>query len=102
MLNFGCMQKWCLVSWGFTIVQKQIQDRGRTFELHSKVLGRNNTWRIMPGPGYVVTNSGDRFRPLRIGLWDPNQKWPKLWLIYGGDPYPVFKSWEPILQVRAR
>ena len=30
-------------------------------------------WRIIPWLGYVVNNHGDRFRPLRIGLWDPFQ-----------------------------
>ena len=28
------------------------------------------TWRIIPGFGSVLNNHGDRFRPLRIGLWD--------------------------------
>ena len=27
------------------------------------------TWRIILGLGYVVNNHGDRFRPLRIGLF---------------------------------
>ena len=43
------------------------------------------TWRIIPGLGYVVSNHGDRFRPLRIGLWDPLQM-ACSWLINGGDP----------------
>ena len=28
------------------------------------------TWRIIPGPGYVVNNDGDPFRPQDLGLWD--------------------------------
>ena len=35
--------------------------------------------------GYVVSKHGDRFRPLRIGLWDPFQM-AVSWLINGGDP----------------
>ena len=46
-----------------------------------------------PGLEYVVNNHGDRFRPLRIGLWDPFQlAFP--WLINGGDPNHVFESWD--------
>ena len=33
----------------------------------------------------MVNNHGDRFRPLRIGLWDPLQMGVS-WLIKGGDP----------------
>ena len=33
----------------------------------------------------MVSNHGDRFRPLRIGLWDPLQM-AFSWLINGGDP----------------
>ena len=35
--------------------------------------------------GYVVNNHGDRFRPLRIGLFFTPSKFPK-WLINGADP----------------
>ena len=52
------------------------------------------TWRIILGLGYVVKIHGDRFRPLRIGLWDPFQMTNINWLIIGGDPNHFHKSWD--------
>ena len=46
----------------------------------------------------MVNNHGDRFRPLRIGLWDPLQM-AFLWHINGANPNHVSKSWDPILHV---
>ena len=37
------------------------------------------------GLGYMVNSPGDRFRPIRMGLWDPFQM-AVSWLINGGDP----------------
>ena len=34
---------------------------------------RRGTWRMGSQVSYVVHNHGDRFRPPRIGLWDPFQ-----------------------------
>ena len=42
----------------------------------------------LPNASWVVNNHGDRFRPPRIGLWDPFHSWPFyifLWLINGVD-----------------
>ena len=36
--------------------------------------------------GYVMNNHGDRFRPLRIGLWDPFPNGRFMADINGGDP----------------
>ena len=46
-----------------------------------------------PQLGYVVNNHGDRFRPLRIGLWDPFQM-AVSWLINRGDPNHLLTNWD--------
>ena len=43
-----------------------------------------NTWRIIPGLGYVVNNHMVIVSSLRIGLWDPFQIGRTPWLINGG------------------
>ena len=49
---------------------KSIEVRGST--RHGTQVCENdaNTWRIIPGLGYVANNHGDRFRP-RIGVVGP-------------------------------
>ena len=51
--------------------------------------------------GYVVNNHGDRFRPLRIELWDPGPKWPNFMAYKWGVILTTYDTWEPILQVSA-
>ena len=47
-----------------------------------------STWRMHPRTWIRgVNNHGDRFHPLRIGLWDPFPNGLNgLWLTNGGDP----------------
>ena len=54
------------------------------FWVVSFVKADGSALRIIPFSTWLITN-GDRFRPLRIGLFIPPSKWATyLWLIHGG------------------
>ena len=61
-----------------------------------------NTWKIVPGLGYVVHNHGDRKSPIPEPTWDPFQMAMNMAEINGSDPniIPIWSLYRPEIPIQ--